>query len=207
MAKSMTHLFATAGNGPAECALALEGILERLERAALRVGIEVDINCNSNGHGVDNALISLCGKGADSFALDWTGTVLWQCPSPLRKGHKRKNWFIGIFQVPEVPEAVSTLPINEVVFETCRAGGPGGQHQNTTDSAVRARWGGYVAMSRSERSQHRNKAVALSRLAMMVHAAAQAGAGEVKATRHTMHHQIERGAPMKRFKGRQFRAF
>jgi peptide chain release factor len=51
-------------------------------------------------------------------------------------------------------------------FETLRAGGPGGQHQNTTDSAVRATHTptGITVVCREERSQHRNKALAIRRL-------------------------------------------
>ena len=51
-------------------------------------------------------------------------------------------------------------------IQTFRAGGKGGQHQNKTDSAVRIihRDSGAVGLSRNDRSQHRNKKLALERL-------------------------------------------
>lgn len=50
--------------------------------------------------------------------------------------------------------------------ETFRSGGPGGQHVNRRESGVRLRHrpSGVVVISRDERSQHRNKAIALKRL-------------------------------------------
>ncbi|MBM4125037.1 MAG: peptide chain release factor-like protein [Nitrospira sp.] len=54
----------------------------------------------------------------------------------------------------------------DVVVETCRAGGPGGQHRNVTDSAVRL-WhvpSGVQVVANESRSQHRNRAVAFERL-------------------------------------------
>ena len=54
----------------------------------------------------------------------------------------------------------------ECDVDTFRAGGPGGQHVNTTDSAVRLshRPSGIVIVAREERSQYRNKRIALGRL-------------------------------------------
>ena len=56
--------------------------------------------------------------------------------------------------------------LGECRIDTLRAGGKGGQHQNTTDSAVRLTHvpTGIVVVARERRSQHRNRQVALKRL-------------------------------------------
>ncbi len=56
--------------------------------------------------------------------------------------------------------------LDECTVETFRAGGPGGQHQNKTESGVRLRHhpSGIVVTARDSRSQHRNRARALDRL-------------------------------------------
>jgi len=56
--------------------------------------------------------------------------------------------------------------LRECEVETFRASGPGGQHVNKTESAVRVRHlrSGVVVTSRTERSQHRNKAICLQKV-------------------------------------------
>ena len=64
-----------------------------------------------------------------------------------------------------IPEDDDAL-LAECRVETFRAGGPGGQHQNTTESAVRLVHvpTGVRAIARDQRSQHRNRSLALARL-------------------------------------------
>jgi protein subunit release factor A len=65
-------------------------------------------------------------------------------------------------RIPDTDEEL----LAECRVETFRAGGPGGQHQNTTDSGVRLVHlpTGVRVVARQERSQHRNRALALARL-------------------------------------------
>ena len=65
----------------------------------------------------------------------------------------------------KLPESEADL-LRECEVETFRASGPGGQHVNKTESAVRLRHlpSGIVVSSQQERSQHRNKAICLEKL-------------------------------------------
>lgn len=103
----------------------------------------------------------------------------------------------------ELPRAkeVNILP-EDVRFEALRAGGPGGQHQNTTDSAVRIVHipTGIQLTARNERSQHRNKAAALQRLKDVLQHFQEAELENAKASRHQDNRTIERGNEIKTFR-------
>ena len=127
---------------------------------------------------------------------------------PARPHHKRKNWFIGVFELPAPPDAPKALAVQDVRFEAFRAGGPGGQHQNKTESAVRATHiaSGLSVVARDERSQHRNKALALERIAALLRLQGELQAITAQNDAHAAHDRLERGRPVKRFKGAAFQA-
>lgn len=200
-------LLVTSGGGPAECQQAVAGVLDVMRAEAELFAVDFDANGVHTKHGFKSAVVLVGGADAEAFAKKWRGTIQWREQSNLRPTHKRANWFIGVFELPARAHTPERIDARDVTFDTFRAGGPGGQHQNTTDSAVRAthRLTGISAVAREERSQHRNKSLALERLQHLM--AAQAAADEAiqKASRNELHYALARGNPVRCFKGRDFR--
>ncbi|MCV9941443.1 MULTISPECIES: peptide chain release factor H [unclassified Rhizobium] len=202
---SAIDLLVTAGNGPVECRMALSALLGILEREAVRLGcsFETSLGRMPDQHGAKSAIVSLNGFEAEQIASDYCGTIRFTFKSQVRPGHKRQNWYVSVQRIDTKPEGGEvTIDPADLRFETLRAGGPGGQHQNTTDSAVRVlhRPTGLVATARDERSQHRNKALALRRLeAMLRHIEAEKQEA-AKSGRFIANRTIERGNEVKTFK-------
>jgi peptide chain release factor len=200
----MVTLLISSGNGPGECQQAVGHVLTRLAEEAEAQGVTLDLAERAGRNGPVSAIAVLSGPGAEALAARWEGVLLWRCPSPLRPRHKRKNWFVQVFRLPSTARGAHIDP-REVEMTAIRAGGPGGQHQNKTSSAIRARWGAYAVVVRDQRSQHQNRRLALERL----QALADADAAEARAARegqaHWLHHQLQRGDPVRVFEGPQFR--
>jgi len=201
-------LLVSAGDGPAECNMAVGHVLDRMqqEAEAEAAGIDLSLHRVEGQHGPKSALVLVHGGAAGAFARSWVGTVQWRMQSQIRKHHKRANWFVGVFRLRQRAAAAGTLDPAEIAFSTLRAGGPGGQHQNTTDSAVRAlhRPTGLSVVVRDGRSQHQNKKLAVARLQAMAEGQAEAAREAEAARQNRHHHALERGNPLRRFKGARF---
>lgn len=203
------RLLVTSGDGPAECRLALRHTLSTMEKAAQKLGLSIVCDPEQYGPSVDVASVevTLSGSGKEAFARSWYGTIKWTCQSPFRPNHKRQNWFIGVFELPSLTEDRRDLKPEELRFETLRVGGPGGQHQNKTESAVRVTHvpTDLAVVARDERSQHRNKQLAVQRLKEKLAGLSVTEKDHLRKTQRQLHHELERGNPVRCFKGARFK--
>ncbi|MGP6089035.1 peptide chain release factor H [Antarctobacter jejuensis] len=199
----MITLLISSGNGPGECRQAVAHVMARMSQEAAEAGVTLDVAERPGKHGPVSAVAVLSGTRAGDLAANWQGVLLWRCASALRPRHKRKNWFVQVFRLPE-PVRAEEIDAKEVDMTAIRAGGPGGQHQNKTSSAIRATWREYAVVVRDQRSQHQNRRLALQRL----QALADADTTEAQAARqgqaHWLHHQLQRGDPARVFEGPLF---
>ncbi|MFV3367771.1 peptide chain release factor H [Pseudomonas sp. NY15435] len=201
----MILLQLSAAQGPDECALAVAKALQRLLREAEALGTEVRVIEEEAGPRrgtLLSVLLALDGDSAATLAEGWSGTLQWVCASPYRPNHGRKNWYFGGARF----NAPSASLEGEVRFETLRSSGPGGQHVNTTDSAVRATHvaSGLSVKVQSERSQHANKRLALLLIARKLEERTKQASSELRAERRLVHHHLQRGNPRRVFRGDRF---
>ena len=199
----------TAGQGPDECALAVFHLCRHILAEAAEQNFKADLIEAISGNQPNtyaSALIRIQGESLLAFMDRWVGTVQWICASPYRPHHKRKNWFVSVDALGLC--AIDDTPINreDVIFETMRASGPGGQHVNTTDSAVRAthKPTGITVIAREERSQHMNKKLALARIALRLQEKKQQAVAANKEEQWSKHRELTRGNSVRVFVGEKF---
>ncbi len=201
-----SRLLVTSGDGPRECCRAVSHVLRQMEREALEADIRFEAEISGSRPEPPSALVTLSGAGAERLSGRWLGTVQWTCQSPFRPHHKRRNWFVGVFGVEDRDYPEAALDPRTLRFETFRSGGPGGQHQNTTDSGVRVTHPetGLSAVSTDERSQHRNRRLALDRLEAKLLLQRHERQARQQSEQSLLHKRLERGNPVRVFRGEMF---
>lgn len=189
----------TAAQGPAECERAVAMALRAMVKDAQDHDVALQlIEENATPAGFKSVLLQLQGDAARAWLSQWEGSVQCVFASPFRPGHRRKNWFVGVRRC-EVPQGDASLDERDLRFQTCRASGKGGQHVNTTDSAVHATHlpSGISVKVMTERSQHANKRLAWALIAMKLAERAEQGAQDARHDRNQQHWSLQRGSPVR----------
>jgi peptide chain release factor 2 len=158
-----------AGAGGTEACDWAMMIMRMYTRWAERHGFEVALldELRNDEAGIRNATLLVKGDYAYGNLQSETGVHRLVRISPFDSNARRQTSFAAVDVMPEIEGTVEIeIRPDDLKRDTFRSGGPGGQHQNKTESGVRYTHlpTGIAAESRTERSQHKNDANAMALL-------------------------------------------
>lgn len=166
---SNAYLRIQAGGGGTEACDWAQMLLRMYSRWAEKQGYAVEIvdELPNEEAGIRSATMRLVGDYAYGNLQSEAGVHRLVRISPFDSNARRHTSFAAVDVMPEIDGSIQIdIRPDDLVRQTFRSGGPGGQHQNKTESGVRYIHTptGVAAESRSERSQHKNDDMAMKLL-------------------------------------------
>jgi peptide chain release factor 2 len=183
-----TYIEVNAGAGGTESQDWAEMLQRMYTRWAERHGMKVELVDYHAGEqaGIKSATLLVKGENAYGYAKTESGVHRLVRISPYDSNARRHTSFSSVWVYPEIDDNIEVeVNESELRIDTYRASGAGGQHINTTDSAVRITHlpTGIVVQCQNQRSQHKNKAEAFNQLrAKLYEAELQKREAEANAT-------------------------
>ena len=187
----------SSGQGPAECGLAVGLFYRQLQKEGRDIRLIQSVRAKG-GKGYSSILFE-----TEEDMRELEGSVLWICRSPFRPKHRRKNWFIDVSVLEQLPDTQGDMKLR---FETFRSKGKGGQHVNKVETGVRVIHvpTGISVVSTEARSQHMNKKLAMNRLCDILADMELDNRRREKELAWMEHTRLERGNPVRVYESMDF---